>query len=106
MLWSAGSVEYSALSLPGANPHPVRLRDYNVLLPHERWHQSVTFGIFEVYWAECDKYDSVLIQVVDVIAPDDDNATRRAKFHLFYGWANVAMIGATKHYTSSDDEQH
>ena len=63
-------------------------------------------GFLKHSFTECDKYDGVLIQMVDVILPDDSDALRRATFHCFCRWANTATIGVTKHYPSSCDEQH
>ena len=53
-----------------------------------------------------DAYDGALIPVVDVISPDDTEATRRAKFHHFHGLANKAVIKVTKSHPSSGDEKH
>ena len=58
-------------------------------------------GFLRCSFIECDKYDGALIQVVDVISPDDSDAARRAKFHCFYRWTNVAVIKVTKHCPSS-----
>ena len=52
-----------------------------------------------------DTYDGVLIQVVNVILPDDTDTTRRAKFYHFCVWAYGAVIGVTKHHPSSGDRQ-
>ena len=35
-------------------------------------------GFFRRSFTKCDKYDGALIQVVDVVSPDDSDPTRRA----------------------------
>ena len=62
-------------------------------------------GFLSCSFTECVKYDSALIQMVDVVSTDDSDATRKAKFHCFHGWANLAVIGVTKHHPSSCNEQ-
>ena len=36
-------------------------------------------------FTKCDEYEGVLIQVVDIIACDDADATKRARFYCFHG---------------------
>lgn len=53
-----------------------------------------------------DNYNGALIHVVAAIAPDNAEASRKAKFHHFCRWANVDIIGMIKHHRLSGDEEH
>ena len=72
------------------------------------WLMALISGMLDLkcYCTKFDNYNGVLILMVDVIAPDDADITRWVKFHHFYGWADVAIIGVIEHCPSSGDEQH
>ena len=63
-------------------------------------------GFLRLSFTKYDKYDGVLIQVVDVLSPDDSMPSREQNFIAFVGWANAAVIGVTKHCPSSCDKEH
>ena len=100
LLWSAGAVELSALCVQGADPHLARGRNYDVLLYHERQHSSAHVGFLRHNYTKFDIYNIALIQVVDVIMTDNSDISSRVKFHCFWGWAYVVIIGMTKYCCS------